>query len=631
MIHKYTNKYIFAIIGFLVLFALYLQYSIKQSTQELKQQEISKAERYAEQIGAYIESKIVKAGKVNLEKQPHLREELNKILSTFLTEEYRYIFLLHKDDKGHYRFLLDGSLEDPVEYNTIFFPKSNLFDTVYTTQEPRIIEQKEGVEHVWLSLLHPIVINGRTEALLVLDLSKGYGEYLSNFNSPLMSIVTLMQLFLVISLLFLAYIAYHYHKLRESVLKDPLTSVHTKVFLQEFFDRESVDEYDAILIDIDEFKQINEKYGYESGNTVLKRFSRKMVDLLPETAKVIRTGGSEFFIIVQKGGEDFDLLAKTLFTRLSEQRYFVENETISLTFSMSAIIVPKGTNSIFNIQRTLDEKLLEIKSRGKNELAVIGTLTSDEIKYKDLDYIKEALAEERLLCLYQPIYHTKTRKVSKYEALVRLMDKEDPKKLIEPKYFINMIKGTTQYIKMSKLVLRQVFEVLRQYPELELSLNLDLDDLYNVDMMKLITQELSRNKKAANRLTFEILESNEIKDYEQVALIFQQLKTFGSKIAIDDFGSGYANYVYLIKLDIDILKIDGKIIQELEHHPERTKVMVTSINELAKVYGYEVVAEFVSSKEIYEAVSKLDVTYSQGYYFGKPEPLDPQYISQIPK
>jgi len=194
-----------------------------------------------------------------------------------------------------------------------------------------------------------------------------------------------------------------------------------------------------------------------------------------------------------------------------------------------------------------------------------------------------------------------------------------------------MIKGTTQYIKMSKLVLRQVFEVLRQYPELELSLNLDLDDLYNVDMMKLITQELSRNKKAANRLTFEILESNEIKDYEQVALIFQQLKTFGSKIAIDDFGSGYANYVYLIKLDIDILKIDGKIIQELEHHPERTKVMVTSINELAKVYGYEVVAEFVSSKEIYEAVSKLDVTYSQGYYFGKPEPLDPQYLSQSPK
>jgi len=628
MIYKYTNKYIFTIIGLLVFFALYLQYSISQSTEELKRQEISKAEHYAKQIGKYVESKIVKSGKLNLEQQPHLREELNEILSTFLTKEYRYIFLLHKDHKGHYRFLLDGSIEDPVEYNTIFFPKSKLFDTVYATQKPQIIEQKEGVEHVWLSLLHPIVVNGETQALLVMDLSKGYGEYLSNFNSPLMSIVTMMQLFLLISLLFLAYFAYHYHKLRESVLRDPLTSVYTKVFLQEFFDREKVDGHDAILIDIDEFKQINEKYGYESGNTVLKHFSQKMMELLPVTAKVIRTGGSEFFIVVKKGSSDFERMAKTLFTRLSEQRYFVENETISLTFSMSAIIIPEETGSIFNIQRTLDEKLLEIKSRGKNELAIIGTLTSDEIKYKDLDYIKEALAEERLLCLYQPIFQTKTKKVSKYEALVRLIDKEDPQKQIEPKYFINMIKGTTQYIKMSKLVLRQVFNVLRQYPELELSLNLDLDDLYNADMMKLITQELSRNKKAANRLTFEILESHEIKDYEQVALIFQQLKTFGSKIAIDDFGSGYANYVYLIKLDIDILKIDGKIVQELEHHKDRTRIMMESLNKLAKIYGYEVVAEFVSSKEIYDAVVQLDIAYSQGYYLGKPEPLDPQYISR---
>ena len=628
MTYRYTNKYIFAIIGFLVFFAIYLQYSIEQSTKELKRQEISKAERYADQIGKYIKFKIVKNGKLNLGEHPHLREELNKILSTFLTKEYRYIFILHKDSKGHYRFLLDGSIEDPVEYNTIFFPKSELFDTVYATQKSRIIEQKEGVEHVWLSLLHPIVLHGKTQALLVMDLSKNYGDYLANFNSPLMSIVRMMQLFLLISLFFLAYFAYHYHKLRESVLRDPLTSVYTKVFLQEFFDREKVDDYDAILIDIDEFKQINEKYGYESGDTVLKDFSQKMMKLLPVTAKVIRTGGSEFFTIVKKGDGNFESMVEDFFNELSEQRYFIENETISLTFSMSAIIIPPEVDSISNIQRILDEKLLEIKSRGKNELAVIGTLSSDEIKYKDIDYIKEALAEERLLCLYQPIYHTKTQKVSKYEALVRLIDKEDPQKHIEPKYFINMIKGTTQYIKMSKLVLRQVFNVLHQYPELELSLNLDLDDLYNADMMKLITQELSRNKKAANRLTFEILESHEIKEYEQVALIFQQLKTFGSKIAIDDFGSGYANYVYLIKLDIDILKIDGNIIQELECNMERTKEMIESINTLAKVYGYEVVAEFVSSKEIYEIVSELDITYSQGYYFGKPEPLDPQYISR---
>ena len=622
MTPKHTNKHIFIIMGLLVLFALYLQYSVDESTKKLKNEEIKKAERYAQRIGEYIQSKTVEEGKLDLEKQPVMRDELNKVLRTFLTKEYQYIFLLRKDDKGHYRFLLDGSIEDPVEYNTIFFPKSKLFDSVYTTQEPQIIEQKEGVEHVWLSLLHPIVNEGKTQALLVLDLSKIYGEYLSDFNSPIMYIVTLIQLFLLGSFLFLIYFAYQYHKLRKSILSDPLTSTYTKVYLHEFFDMQKVDRYDAMLIDIDELKQVNEKYGHEAGDTVLKLFSKEMLTLLPKEARIIRLGGSEFLIIVEKKSSDLEELSKKLFTHLTEKRYLIDNETISLTLSMSAIVIPEETESILNIQRCLDEKLLEIKSRGKNGLGIIGNVSGDEIKYKNLDYIKEALEEKRLVCLYQPIFNTKTQEIVKYEALVRLIDKEDPQKLISPLHFLDMIKGTTQYIKMSKLVLKEVFHTLHKYPEIEISVNLDLDDLYNADMMKLITKNLYRHRELASRITFEILESHEIKDYDEVALIFQQLKTFSSKIAIDDFGSGYANYVYLIKLDIDILKIDGTLIEELLHTPERTKIMLNSINSLAEMYQYKVVAEFVSSKEIYDMVSELGIAYSQGYYLGEPKLLE---------
>ena len=267
-------------------------------------------------------------------------------------------------------------------------------------------------------------------------------------------------------------------------------------------------------------------------------------------------------------------------------------------------------------------KLLEIKSKGKNALGLLGLNPFNQMKYENIDYIKEALEEERLVCIYQPIFNTKTKQIVKYEALVRLIDKENEEEHISPAHFMHIIKGTCQYIKMSKLVLKQVFNALHQYPEIEISVNLDLDDLYNADMMKLISKELYSNKMIANRLTFEILEHNEISDYGQVALIFQQLKTFGSKIAIDDFGSGYANYVYLIKLDVDILKIDGSIIQELLHDPERTKVMLTSIKHLAEIYKYEVVAEYVSSKEIYEIVKELEIEYVQGYYLGEPKPLE---------
>ncbi len=621
MTSKYFNHYIFFIMGLLIFFAIYLQYAVNESTKKLKNEEIKKAERYGQRIGEYIQSKTVEEGKLNLEKYPVMRDELNEVLRTFLTEEYQYIFLLHKDKKGYYRFLLDGSIEDPVEYNTIFFPKSLLYDTVYTTQKSQIIEQKEGVEHVWLSLLHPIVNRGETQALLVMDLSKVYGDYLSNFNSPIIYIVILMQLFLLVSFFFLVYVSYSFYRLRKSILVDPLTSAYTKVYLQEFFNKNRVDEYDAILIDIDEFKQINTKYGYESGDIVLKEFIQVILKVLCSKSKIIRIGGTEFLVIVPKNKIGIEQLAKKLFKTLKEKKYLIKNEVTSFSVSMSAIVVPKNTTSIQNIQRLLDEKLLEVKSKGKNNLAILGLQYLDEVKYRNMDYIREALEEERLLCLYQPIFNIRTKEIVKYEVLTRLIDKEDQEKLIVPLHFMKIIKGTSQYIKMSKFVLKDVFTTLHTYPNVELSVNLDLDDLYNNEMMKLITEQLYKNRKIANRLTFEILEDHEIKDYDRVMLIFQQLKAFGSKIAIDDFGSGYANYAYLIKLDIDILKIDGSLIQELLHTPERTKIMLNSIKELAETYQYDVVAEFVSSKEIYEMLSDLGIEYAQGYYLGKTKPL----------
>ena len=626
MIKQYSNKYIFIIMGLLVIFALFLQYSVDNSTKKLKEEEVRKAEQYAKSISQYITLKTSEYGKFNLDENVTTRMELNKILRTFLTKEYQYIFLLHKDKKGHYRFLLDGSKEEPVEYNTLFFPKSKQFDIVYISQKPQIIEQKEGVEHVWLSLLFPIVIEGETEALLVMDMSKIYGEYLSDFNSPIVNIIQMMQLFLLFSFIFLAYFAYQYHQLRKSILIDALTLTHTKAYLYEFFDVNKVNEYNAMLIDIDSFKTINEKYGYEFGSIVLKQFASNILEMLTKNMKVIRVGGSEFLIVLKKEYK-LNEVAENIFESLTQKRYLINNETIALTISMSALEVPLETNSIFNVQRCLDEKLLEIKSRGKNELSIIGNVVADTLRYKDLDYVKEALEDERLVCIYQPIFDIKLRKIIKYEALVRLVDKEEPEKLIPPSYFLTMIKGTTQYIKMSKLVLQEVFATLHQYPDVELSLNLDLDDLYNADMMELIEKQLYRHRSLAQRLTFEILESHEIKDYERVALIFQKLKTFGSKIAIDDFGSGYANYVYLIKLDIDILKIDGSIIEELLHTCERTKIMLESIKSLAELYDYELVAEFVSQKEIYELIKELDIPYAQGYYLGKPKPIK-EYIDK---
>ncbi len=577
MKREYFDKFISFLMVLLIIFAIFLQVTTVKSTEKLKQEEIKKAEQYASKIANLIQLRTGKNIDDALKDDPSLRQHLNEALQAFLTSQYQYIFILQKDEKGNYRFLLDGSEEEAEEYKTIFFPKSKLFDKVYTTQKMQIVEQQEGVEQVWLSLVYPIVNENKTEALLVLDLSESYGEHLNNFNSPLMAVVWMMQIFLLLSLFLFVFLAYRYYKIRKELIIDALTSVYKKQYLQEFFNKNRMDHYNMMLLDIDEFKEVNQKFGYEAGDNVLKEFTQTLSSILSSNAIIVRIGGTEFLIALPKEEGEVEEQAQEVFDVLKEKKYLIGNEIQYLTVSMSAISIPEETKFIQNIERLLDEKLLEVKSKGKNGLGIIGVTQLSEVRYSNMDYIKEALEEERLLCLYQPIYETKTKKIVKYEALVRLIDKDDPDKLISPFYFMKVIKGTSQYIKMSKLVLRDVFITLRTYKDVEISVNLDLDDLDNADMMKLITQNLYENRTLANRLTFEILEEHEIKDYGKVMFYLQQLKAFGSKVALDDFGSGYASYSYLIKLDIDILKIDGSIIQELKNAPDNAKTVIRSI------------------------------------------------------
>ena len=619
---NFFDKFIIVVVLLLIGFAVFLQISTIESTDKLKKEELKTSEQYARQIATLIEQKTDNNIEEALNRSPKLRVQLNETLQAFLTKQYQYIFVLKKDKKGKYRFLLDASKVDSEKYKALFFPKSKLFENVCKTGKMQIVEQHNGVEDVWLSLLYPIVKEGKTEALLVLDLSETYGEYLSNFHSTLMSIITTMQIFLGISFFSLIFFAYRYYKARRELRQDKLTSVYTKYYLKEFFNEHQVADYYVMLIEIDEFKEINKKLGNDFGDKAIKEFANVIVNTISPQSKVIRTGGTEFLVLALKDSRGVEKMANILFNRLKNTVYTIDNEVIRMYISMSAMNVTEESTSIERIQRLLDEKLLEVKSHGKNDLRILSEENLNNEQYSDIDYIKEALEEERLLCLYQPIYNTQTKKIVKYEALVRLIDKDNPEKLISPFYFMDVIKGTSQYIKMSKLVLNHVLMTLQRYPNLEVTVNVDLDDLDNEDMMKLITTNLTENKEIANRLTFEILEENEIKDYEKVQDIFKQLKAYGSKIALDDFGSGYASYSYLIRLDIDILKIDGSLIRELQTFPERAKAVLKSIQELADKFDYQLVAEFVSHEDIYDMVKELDIEYSQGYYLGEPKPIE---------
>nr|WP_297890535.1 EAL domain-containing protein [Sulfurihydrogenibium sp.] len=120
-------------------------------------------------------------------------------------------------------------------------------------------------------------------------------------------------------------------------------------------------------------------------------------------------------------------------------------------------------------------------------------------------------------------------------------------------------------------------------------------------------------------MTFEILESEGIENYEDVSGFIKEVKSYGSKIAIDDFGSGYSNFAHMLKLDVDYLKIDSSLIKNI-HQDKNSQIIVQTIVGFAKKLGIKTIAEFVHNREVFEKVRELGVDYSQGYYIGEPKP-----------
>jgi diguanylate cyclase (GGDEF)-like protein len=616
------DKWLYIFLIFMISMLLYLQYVVAETTDRLKKEEKEKSLAYAGHITKIIIQKT--NGKIyeKLHSDPKLRVYLEDLLEAFLIPKYEYMFLVRREQKRRYRFLLDGSKKEKEDFGTLFLPMSDIYDSVYDSKEVRIVKQQDELKGIWVSILYPIVIKGKTEALLILDLSEWYGKYLSDFNSPIMKVVHYVQIVLIIVMVILALISWRIRRMRQALYIDNISGAHTKMWMYEFFKSKRLDAYNVILIDIDNFKAINQFYGWNTGDTLLSRIVMHIKEAVPEKTLLIRAAGTEFFLFIDKE-EGLEAFVRNLHGTFKNRTFVVDQHHIRISTTIVGIKIPENTASLQNIQHIAYEELLNVKNTHKNHYSVLDPGSEKAIQYRQIDYISKLISKENITLLYQPILETKTLKTKKYEVLVRLNDEMNGEH-ISPGYFMNLISGTSLYIRLSKLIFKEVFNNLRQNPKLCLSVNLDLDDLYNEDIISMLVEFLENNPTEAQRLTLEILEKSNIKDYKKVNEIFERLKTYNVNIAIDDFGSGYANFHHLLYLKADMMKIDGSLISALAHNEnQRIRPLLSMLLTLANVFGYKTVAEFVEDEAIYLACKELGFDYVQGYYFAKPGPLPP--------
>ena len=365
----------------------------------------------------------------------------------------------------------------------------------------------------------------------------------------------------------------------------------------------------CVIFNIDEFKEINDFFGTENGDKILKDIASWFSKFDFETYRI---DGDEFAILFYKDDsiEDIELKVENILNLFEEELFYIENEKIQIAFSA-------GIAKVKDNLLTKADIAVHYSKEQKVKISIYKEDGNIEQKYKQniamASAIREALDDKRIICHYQPILDQKTDKIYKYETLVRMVSKEG--RIIPPIEFLEISKKTKLYPYITREVLHQACNTFKNREE-NFSINLSIDDIKDINIVNEIIETIIETN-TASRITFEILESEEIENYQEVRNFSKRIKEIGSKIAVDDFGTGYSNFEHILKLNVDYIKIDGSLIKEMENN-NKNRIIVETILDFAKKIGAKTIAEFVYNEATYLISKEIGIDYLQGFYIGKP-------------
>ncbi|MCD6172973.1 MAG: EAL domain-containing protein, partial [Sulfurimonas sp.] len=290
----------------------------------------------------------------------------------------------------------------------------------------------------------------------------------------------------------------------------------------------------------------------------------------------------------------------------------VDGFSIKVNLSVTISIVHNSDNN--NFLECADMALNYAKSTHQLLLVYSDDLGLKK-KYLDdlkaVEIVKKALIEDTIVPFFQKIIKKDT---ITYECLVRIL--EDGK-VISPFFFIDAIKKTTYYHELTKVMIKKSINIFKDRKE-SFSINLSYEDISNRDIIEFIKEQLATTN-IASQLIFEILETESIENFSVVRDFIMNMRSFGVRIAIDDFGSGYANFSHLIELKPDYIKIDGSLIKNIDKDINAF-ILVKAITTFSQEMGIKVIAEYIHSEDVYKKVQELDIYGYQGYFFSEPLP-----------
>jgi len=376
-----------------------------------------------------------------------------------------------------------------------------------------------------------------------------------------------------------------------------------------------------MFIDIDHFKEVNDTFGHNVGDLLLKNVSSIFQKTLRAQDLIARIGGDEFTILLETIESESDVLSiAEKLLGVTREPIVIEGHSCFISLSIGVAIYPTHGLDTSVLSKNADAAMYEVKKRGRDGVMLYNENFTDILMRRVLlqNDLKQALEKRELTVYFQPVVDAKTMKINKAEALIRWYH---PKKgFISPEEFIPIAEQHGMILSLGREVLLQCFTflplALEQMSDFELAINISARELFDENYIENFFELVDDFGVDVKHIELEITETHVMRNHVEAIEKFKALKAKGVSLAIDDFGTGYSSLNYLKSFPIDKLKVDKSfVLGSLEDSGDRA--IIESVVGLARSFSLKVQAEGVETAAHAALLKELGSDYLQGYHFAK--------------
>lgn len=382
----------------------------------------------------------------------------------------------------------------------------------------------------------------------------------------------------------------------------------------------------VIFLDLDRFKFVNDSYGHDAGDRLLKHSTTVISSILRSNDFFGRMGGDEFMIIspVDNINESLEI-SKRIMDTLNKSYKDESGFEFYITASMGIALYPNHGSTSQNIIKNAEIAMYQAKKLGKNRTVIFQELMDRHItgQLNMEAMLRKALKDFSFMIYIQPQYYMKTGKLSGGEILLRWFI--DDVGFISPDKFIPLAEELNLMDTLGEWVFQETCKVIKSIKsdrqKINLSINISASELHNPLFFNNIERGINSIQSNNCSLTIEITESMAISDIQQTIKILNKLRSIGVRTSLDDFGTGFSSLSVFKELPLDELKIDKSFLPETKEN-SKDWAIIESIIKMGQALGLEIVTEGIENKDQKEVLTKIGCNIAQGYYYGKPMPVE---------